>query len=81
MGDVPCAYGCTDAAVGCRHAGGLAAQRRGAFLIPLNVSPGLIDSWIQFLIPWARVGRCRDEVYDPKVGEKLWEWLEENTKA
>ncbi|GJE98571.1 NAD(P)-binding protein [Phanerochaete sordida] len=34
----------------------------------------------EFLIPWARVGKCRDEFYDDKEIEKLWKWLEENTK-
>ena len=34
----------------------------------------------QFLIPWARYGRCREEAYDPKVGEDLWEWLQEQVK-
>ncbi|KAI0772872.1 NAD(P)-binding protein [Trametes elegans] len=35
----------------------------------------------EFLIPWARLGRCRDETYDPGVGEQLWQWLEEQVKA
>ena len=35
----------------------------------------------QFLIPWARFGRCRDEVYDPEVGEKLWNYLQEQVKG
>ncbi|KAI0783505.1 NAD-P-binding protein [Abortiporus biennis] len=34
----------------------------------------------EFLIPWARKGRCRDEVYDPVVGEKLWNYLLEQVK-
>ncbi|KAI0792827.1 NAD(P)-binding protein [Abortiporus biennis] len=33
-----------------------------------------------FLIPWARAGRCREEAYDPVLGEKLWNWLEEQIK-
>lgn len=35
----------------------------------------------QFLIPWARVGECRAEAYDPEVGRRLWEYLEEETKV
>ncbi|CDO72258.1 hypothetical protein BN946_scf184970.g110 [Trametes cinnabarina] len=35
----------------------------------------------EFLIPWARLGKCRPEAYDPKVGERLWTWLEEQVKA
>ena len=35
----------------------------------------------QFMIPWARAGKCRDEVYDPAVGERLWSWLEDAVKS
>ncbi|CAL1712018.1 unnamed protein product [Somion occarium] len=35
----------------------------------------------EFFIPWARVGRCRDEAYDSEIGERLWNYLEEETKA
>ena len=35
--------------------------------------------YLQFYIPWARQGRCREEAYDPEVGKKLWDWLEEHT--
>lgn len=34
----------------------------------------------EFLIPWARLGKCRHEVYDPKETEKLWAWLEDAVK-
>ncbi|KAI0733894.1 hypothetical protein C8Q72DRAFT_500583 [Fomitopsis betulina] len=34
----------------------------------------------KFLIPWARVGECRPEAYDDALGEKLWNWLEEQVK-
>lgn len=30
----------------------------------------------QFLIPWARPGKCRREAYDDALGEKVWSWLE-----
>ncbi|TFY53263.1 hypothetical protein EVJ58_g9546 [Rhodofomes roseus] len=30
-----------------------------------------------FLIPWARVGRCRPEAYDDASREQLYDWLEE----
>ncbi len=32
---------------------------------------------IQFLVPWARLGRARSEAYDVESCKKLWEWLEE----
>ncbi|KAI0350182.1 NAD-P-binding protein [Trametes cingulata] len=35
----------------------------------------------EFMIPWARLGECREEAYDPEVGERLWKWLEEQVKA
>ncbi|KAI0775581.1 NAD-P-binding protein [Trametes elegans] len=35
----------------------------------------------EFLVPWARPGKCRPEAYDPVVGERLWNWLEEQVKA
>ena len=33
------------------------------------------------MIPWARLGRCRPEVYDDEVGNKLWSWLESEVRA
>ncbi|KAI0345469.1 NAD(P)-binding protein [Trametopsis cervina] len=35
----------------------------------------------EFLIPWARLGKARKETGDPAIGKKLWEWLEEQTRA
>ncbi|KAH9949537.1 hypothetical protein B0H21DRAFT_728453 [Amylocystis lapponica] len=34
----------------------------------------------EFLIPWARVGKCRKEAYDEEIGKRLWSWLEEQVK-
>ncbi|KAJ3485815.1 hypothetical protein NLI96_g4701 [Meripilus lineatus] len=34
----------------------------------------------QFLVPWARQGRCRAEAYDDELGEQLWNWLQEQVK-
>ncbi|KAI0953970.1 hypothetical protein AcW1_006721 [Taiwanofungus camphoratus] len=34
----------------------------------------------EYLIPWARLGRCREEAYDDAIGERLWKWLEEEVK-
>ncbi|EIM88722.1 NAD-P-binding protein [Stereum hirsutum FP-91666 SS1] len=44
-------------------------------------SPDTVDLNGKFLIPWARVGECRAEAYDPEVGRRLWEYLEEETKV
>ncbi|GBE80410.1 Uncharacterized oxidoreductase [Sparassis crispa] len=35
----------------------------------------------KFLIPYARVGICRKEAYDDALGERLWNWLEEQVTA
>ncbi|KAI0330505.1 NAD-P-binding protein [Cubamyces sp. BRFM 1775] len=35
----------------------------------------------EFLIPWARLGKCRAEAYDPEIGRRLWDWLDEQVKA
>lgn len=35
----------------------------------------------QFLIPWARFGKCLPETYDAEVGKKMWEWLDGEVKA
>ncbi|KAI0686994.1 NAD(P)-binding protein [Earliella scabrosa] len=34
----------------------------------------------EFMIPFARLGRCRDEVYDDEIGQRLWQWMEDETK-
>ncbi|KAJ7110090.1 NAD(P)-binding protein [Mycena epipterygia] len=51
-------------------------------LTPLyaGVSPASVDLNGKYLIPWARVGAMRKEAADPKLGEQLWNWLEEHTK-
>ncbi|TBU29847.1 NAD(P)-binding protein [Dichomitus squalens] len=35
----------------------------------------------EFFIPWARSGKCRAEAYDPAIGERLWNWLEEQVRG
>ncbi|KAH9857650.1 NAD-P-binding protein [Lenzites betulinus] len=30
----------------------------------------------EFLIPWARYGKCKAEAYDAELGARLWDWLE-----
>lgn len=32
---------------------------------------------VQFLIPWARLGKARPETDDIQLGKELWTWLEE----
>ncbi|KAI0796198.1 NAD(P)-binding protein [Abortiporus biennis] len=34
----------------------------------------------EFLVPWARHERCREESYDHDIGERLWKWLEQQIK-
>jgi len=40
----------------------------------------ILMPFLQYLVPWARVGPTRKEAQDPKIGEALWEWLEEQVK-
>ncbi|KAH9941562.1 NAD(P)-binding protein [Amylocystis lapponica] len=35
----------------------------------------------EFLIPWARIGRCRRELYEDALGERLWDWMELQLKG
>ncbi|KAH9932017.1 NAD(P)-binding protein [Epithele typhae] len=35
----------------------------------------------EYLVPWARLGRCKVEAYDPVIGERLWAWLKEQVKG
>ncbi|OSX56498.1 hypothetical protein POSPLADRAFT_1159937 [Postia placenta MAD-698-R-SB12] len=35
----------------------------------------------EYLVPTARVAPCRSEAYDNALGERLWNWLEEEVKA
>jgi NAD(P)-dependent dehydrogenase (short-subunit alcohol dehydrogenase family) len=43
-------------------------------------SPAAEDVNGQFFVPWARPGKANQLVEDPKLGEKLWGWLGEETK-
>ncbi|OJA14188.1 hypothetical protein AZE42_06507 [Rhizopogon vesiculosus] len=42
--------------------------------------PGAVEFNGKYLIPWARVGPTRKDAQDPKIGEALWKWLEEQVK-
>ncbi|KAH8082451.1 NAD-P-binding protein [Cristinia sonorae] len=42
-----------------------------------GLMPETIQHNGQFLIPWARVGRTVDAAYDAEVGDRLWNWLQE----
>lgn len=43
-------------------------------------SPATENANGQFFIPWARPGKANPLGEDPNLGEKLWRWLEEETK-
>jgi len=43
-------------------------------------SPAAADANGKFFIPWAREGKANEAAEDPRVGERLWVWLEEQTK-
>ncbi|TBU22526.1 NAD(P)-binding protein [Dichomitus squalens] len=35
----------------------------------------------EFMIPWARLGKCRREAYDDEIGDRLWKWLQDEVEA
>ena len=39
------------------------------------------DASFKYLVPWARVGNARKETHDPETRDRLWTWLEEQTKG
>jgi len=43
-------------------------------------SPSVADANGKFFIPWARSGEANKAALDPQVGERLWSWLEDETK-
>lgn len=43
-------------------------------------APGAADANGKFFIPWAREGKSNKAAEDLQVGEKLWEWLEKETR-
>lgn len=44
---------------------------------PVTSAHPLMCLLSQYLIPWARVGKASAASYDPKLGEELWTWCEE----
>ncbi|KAF8843276.1 NAD(P)-binding protein [Paxillus ammoniavirescens] len=43
-------------------------------------SPAAAELGGQYLVPWARIGPSRKDAHDPKLGQALWEWCEEQVK-
>ncbi|EGN98303.1 hypothetical protein SERLA73DRAFT_183239 [Serpula lacrymans var. lacrymans S7.3] len=43
-------------------------------------SPNAVELGGKYLIPWARPGQPRKDTQDPKIGQALWEWLEEQVE-
>ncbi|KAH9053028.1 NAD(P)-binding protein [Lactarius vividus] len=43
-------------------------------------APSAADANGKFFIPWVRVGEPNKGALEPQVGEKLWSWLENETK-
>ncbi|KAF8442815.1 hypothetical protein L210DRAFT_3445398 [Boletus edulis BED1] len=46
-----------------------------------GTSPAAADLGGKYLVPWARVGPSRKDAHDPKLGQALWEWCEEQIKG
>ncbi|KAG7100041.1 hypothetical protein E1B28_001827 [Marasmius oreades] len=49
-------------------------------LLWAGVSPDTVDFNGKYIIPWARMGKTRPEAADPQLGERLWKFLESETK-
>ncbi|KAI9437373.1 NAD(P)-binding protein [Lactarius psammicola] len=43
-------------------------------------APSAADANGKFFIPWARLGEANKAALDPQIGERLWFWLENETK-
>jgi NAD(P)-dependent dehydrogenase (short-subunit alcohol dehydrogenase family) len=43
-------------------------------------APSAADANGKFFIPWARLGEPNKDALGPEIGEKLWSWLENETK-
>ena len=50
-------------------------------LSPIIHDHSVLTAFLQFLIPWARLGQCRPEMYDEEVGDRLWKWLQDETSS
>lgn len=50
------------------------------FALCLLAVAKLIYIFLQYLMPWARVGVPYGPTNDPALGRDLWAWLEEQVK-
>jgi len=46
-----------------------------------GVSPQTVDYNGSWFIPWARLGEPADGAKDPVLGQKLWDWIEEQRRG
>ena len=46
-----------------------------------SVSQWLVANCMQYLIPWARVGKCSSATESPEVAAQLWSWLEKEIET
>ncbi|RPD56661.1 NAD(P)-binding protein [Lentinus tigrinus ALCF2SS1-7] len=35
----------------------------------------------EYMVPWARPGKCKAEAYDDELGREVWQWLQDAVKA
>jgi len=73
-----------------RHITGIQRKVMDALLHPVHMGAltqlwgGLMPEPAQhngeFMVPWARMGKCRPEAYDDAIGERLWCYLQEQVK-
>ncbi|KAI0738886.1 NAD(P)-binding protein [Daedaleopsis nitida] len=70
-----------------RHKSRLFQAITGFFLYPVSFGaltqlyagtmPEALNMNGEFLVPWARLGRCRPEMYDDDLGQRVWKWIED----
>ncbi|CCM05434.1 uncharacterized protein FIBRA_07653 [Fibroporia radiculosa] len=46
-----------------------------------GVAPDASKMSGKYLIPWARLGEARLDALEPKTGERLWKWMEEQVSS
>ena len=60
-------------------AGGGRLEWRG-MLIPVNTVDRVVSPPLQYMQPWAKLGKAHSATEDLETGRKVWEWAEEQCK-
>jgi retinol dehydrogenase-12 len=49
-------------------------------LFKVQSTRGIYSYYLQYLIPWARVGTPKASTQDPILAKELWTWMEEQVQ-